>query len=88
LAACIASSYLIPVGLSSSVMRVSLPTAGELDPPNFACMEFYEVRQKISNITHLSDTPTPLTGVCCRRYVGKEPCEGAGEPPALLLDRG
>jgi hypothetical protein len=23
--------------------------------------------KNVSNITHLSDTPTPLTGVCCRR---------------------
>ena len=26
-----------------------------------------------TNILQLSDTPTPLTGVCCTRYVGKEP---------------
>jgi hypothetical protein len=29
--------------------------------------------KKVSNITHLSDTPTPLTGVCCTRYVGTGP---------------
>jgi hypothetical protein len=32
--------------------------------------EFYEIHQKVSNITHLSDALTPLTGVCCGRYVG------------------
>src|SRR5215212_9905290 len=25
-----------------------------------------------TNLVHLSDTPTPLTGVCCRRYVGPD----------------
>jgi excisionase family DNA binding protein len=24
------------------------------------------------NLVHLSDTPTPLTGVCCSRYVGPD----------------
>src|SRR5215217_1554272 len=43
-AAPITSSCVIPVGLPSSVIRASLPTASEFDPPNFAFTEFYEVR--------------------------------------------
>src|SRR5215210_6267092 len=49
LAASSASSYWIPVALPSSVIRGSLPTAGELDPMNFALWVFSkEGRRRVS----------------------------------------
>src|SRR5215208_455693 len=41
---------------------------------NFAFWGFSEVHLITfnRNLAHLSDTPTPLTGVCCTRYVGPD----------------
>src|SRR5215210_9325798 len=41
---------------------------------NFAFTEFSEAHLITfnTNLAHLSDTPAPLTGVCCSRYVGPD----------------
>jgi len=48
-------------GGDSTANQLIHPTSGNRNSRKFA--------KKVSNITHLSDTPTPLTGVCCRCYV-------------------
>ena len=56
-------------------LRGSLRTSALRSSKKFVTISHIQAPAKI---THLSETSTPLTGVCCRRYVWGPALEDAG----------